>query len=188
MLSFASIKPQFIIHFIYISGIDFNQLNKSNEDFRKNWKKNRKIISRGGVSSFTEIGSETNNNINASGIAADLAINNNKVSPGMAVELGINNNKDASGIAADSGITTRNEKEDEIESADIESVYTSSSEDSENAGAPVINSTKKKRESAFSYIYLVWSEYMDFVKVGSSHTSAARFRGRFKTVSKMNIK
>lgn len=106
----------------------------------------------------------------------------------MAVELGINNNKDASGIAADSGITTRNEKEDEIESADIESVYTSSSEDSENAGAPVINSTKKKRESAFSYIYLVWSEYMDFVKVGSSHTSAARFRGRFKTVSKMNIK
>ena len=42
---------------------------------------------------------------------------------------------------------------------------------------------KKKREKRFSYVYLVWSESIDFVKFGRSHSSACRFRGRYKTVS-----
>jgi hypothetical protein len=42
---------------------------------------------------------------------------------------------------------------------------------------------KKKREKVFSYVYLIWSESIDFVKFGRSHASACRFRGRYKTVS-----
>ncbi len=48
--------------------------------------------------------------------------------------------------------------------------------------------TKTKKERTYSYIYLVWSDFMDFVKCGSSHASASRFRGRFKTVSILHIK
>jgi hypothetical protein len=52
---------------------------------------------------------------------------------------------------------------------------------------PVGDGIKKKREKRFAYVYLIWSESMDFVKFGRSNALASRFRKRYQTVSMLHF-
>ena len=182
-------------------GIDKNRLNKAEEDLCTQLRNSRNYTSIGGESNVNQNAHEDNNNIDVLGVVADLTRNNNIDVSELAADLTSNNNIVASGIAVDLRTNNDdnngapgmagNDKEDENDDEEIgtknDDKQSSDSEESKNGdAAPVVASTKKKRERNFSYIYLVWSDFMDFVKVGSSHASAARFRWRYKTVSKLN--
>lgn len=57
-----------------------------------------------------------------------------------------------------------------------------SSESSEGKDDIDGDGVKKAREKRFAYVYLIWSESMDFVKFGRSNSLASRFRKRYQTV------
>lgn len=117
----------------------------------------------------------------------DDVSNNDDCNATAAASINPGSSSNSTLTGEEDGKECENEGVDEDKNKDNDNDKSSSSESSDEGSEDstdekIGDDVKKKREKRFAYVYLIWSESMDFVKFGKCNALASRFRKRYKTV------